>query len=267
MSNAPATSGIIDVFNNARYAGEDKEFVACLLSHDHCDQLEELEQQVLAHLKTKNKEHFFFPKTKEEYSQLMDQGHEFVGIFHHGKLVAKANLIYGTDLKDEGLDPHFISYYDISPGAAFTGAVVHPGYTGCRLQTYLIDFRMQRAEAASKNKGFKDLFSITNVDNPGSTISLLKKGFRIKGMGIDERDGALVFNLHKPLSNDRLLNGFQSHPAIDQRSWPILVDLNAVAALNTKTIRQVKTLLDIGYQCHGISDDRRHLLFNPPEAA
>lgn len=266
MSNKPSPASILGTFNNARYAGDDKAFVACLLNKNHCDQLEELENAVLSNLQTKGQEHFFFPKSTNEYEQLMDDGHEFVGIFHHGKLVAKANLIYGTDLKDEGLEESFINYYDVEPGAAFTGAVVHPDYTGCSLQTYLIEYRLQRAKQESKNRDFKDLFSITNVDNPGSTISLLKKGFRIKGMGIDERDGALVFNLHRPFHNEVLINGFQSHPELNDNNLPIRIDISAVQKLNEATIKKISRILEMGYQGLGLSDDRKSILFYPPQA-
>lgn len=116
----------------------------------------------LSNLHKKAFKSYSFPIHNEDYlSELLEQNHEFYGLFNEGELIVSAILkIHQNESNIEIID-----------------FATHPNYRGQNLSYYLL----QEIKQNSHKNGFKTIYSLVRATSYGLNITFSKHGFIFGG--------------------------------------------------------------------------------------
>lgn len=211
-NGSPVYSGKISK-HNGKSLEKPRSFFIRPLNIKDCSQMEDLSVRIYENLK-EGQECFIHKHDREYYRDLLqsdeNENVKYVGAFIGKQLVAMSyfRLIDNDkDLQSE-LPSHRLDLFSENRNlgevniAAFGSDSVHPDYRGNRLNTLMVEYRMQFA----KMLGATDYVSIIDRNNVWNMNPYFANGFNMFSSSIDPADNGKIALMHRPAEGNVVLN-------------------------------------------------------------
>ncbi len=224
--------------NDGRLIRSGQRYYVRYMDHGDLKHSLDLQDHVLEVLEELGKTHYIIEKSENYLKKLLDSGHAIIGTFVHDsdpnnedRLATHMLVLYPQSEDDTGLaDTSVLPCSDPGKLSVVSNILVHQDFRGNRLMQQMLAEWLKIAAADGKS----DAVAEVCADNEFSWGVFVDCGFVIYAASHDERDGAELVYVHKPLDRKFVYGAapgdtaritlFDEHSRMDETAYLQLQD-------------------------------------------